>query len=67
MHADEVDIDAELVGRLVAAQFPQLSDLPISAVQSTGTVNAIYRLGEHLYVRFPRLQSWVRCGSMPIC
>jgi aminoglycoside phosphotransferase (APT) family kinase protein len=60
MHADEVDIDAELVRRLVAAQFPHLSDLPITAVQSTGTVNAIYRLGDHLCARMPRVQSWVK-------
>jgi aminoglycoside phosphotransferase (APT) family kinase protein len=60
MHDGEVDIDAELVGRLVAAQFPQLTDLPISAVQSTGTVNAIYRLGDHLYARLPLVQEWAR-------
>ena len=60
MHADEVDIDAELVGRLVAKQFPQWADLSISAVRSTGTVNAIYRLGEQLYVRLPRLASWAQ-------
>jgi hypothetical protein len=28
MHDDEVDIDAGLVGRLVAEQFPHLADLP---------------------------------------
>ena len=60
MHVDEVDIDAELVGRLVAAQFPRLTDLPIRAVQSTGTVNAIYRLGDHLYARLPRVRKWAR-------
>lgn len=60
MHDGEVDIDAELVGRLLAEQFPQLADLPVSAVQSTGTVNAIYRLGDHLYARLPRVQTWAR-------
>ena len=59
MHDGEVDIDAGLVGRLVAAQFPGLGGLPVRAVQSTGTVNAIYRLGDHLYARLPRLPSWV--------
>ena len=49
MHEEEVDIDEELVARLVAAQFPRLAGLPIRAVQSTGTVNAIYRLGDDLY------------------
>jgi aminoglycoside phosphotransferase (APT) family kinase protein len=60
MHDGEVDIDAELVGRLLAAQFPQLSDLPIRAVLATGTVNAIYRLGDHLCARLPRVRSWAR-------
>jgi len=43
MHADEVDIDASLVGRLLAAQFPQWANLPIDPVRSAGTDNAIYR------------------------
>ena len=60
MHQDEVDIDAELVGRLVAEQFPELADLPISAFRSTGTVNAIYRIGGHLYARLPRLKQWAQ-------
>jgi aminoglycoside phosphotransferase (APT) family kinase protein len=60
MHVDEVEIDAELVGRLVAAQFPRLTNLPIRAVVSTGTVNAIYRLGDHLCARLPRMQSWAK-------
>jgi aminoglycoside phosphotransferase (APT) family kinase protein len=60
LHVDEVDIDADLVGRLVAAQFPRLAGLPISAVQSTGTVNAIYRLGDDLYARLPRVQKWAQ-------
>ncbi len=59
MHADEVNIDAGLVDRLVAAQFPRLSGLPIRKVESTGTVNAIYRLGPDLYARLPRLQRMV--------
>jgi aminoglycoside phosphotransferase (APT) family kinase protein len=58
MHADEVDIDAQLVGQLVAEQFPRWADLSISVVRSTGTVNAIYRLGDQLCVRLPRLASW---------
>jgi aminoglycoside phosphotransferase (APT) family kinase protein len=60
MHADEVDIDAQLVGRLMAEQFPWWAELPINSVPSTGTVNAIFRLGEHLYARLSRLETWVR-------
>jgi aminoglycoside phosphotransferase (APT) family kinase protein len=60
MHDGEVDLDAGLVGRLVAAQFPGLDGLPVRAVRSTGTVNAIFRLGDHLYARLPRLPRYAR-------
>jgi aminoglycoside phosphotransferase (APT) family kinase protein len=60
MHDDELDIDAGLVRRLVAEQFPDLIDLPVRAVQSTGTVNAIYRLGNDLCVRLPRVPRYAR-------
>jgi aminoglycoside phosphotransferase (APT) family kinase protein len=58
MHADEVDIDADVVRRLVIAQHPQWADLEIEPVTSTGTVNAIWRLGADMYVRLPRIESW---------
>lgn len=54
MHADEVDTDVALVGRLLAAQFPQWADLAIEPVHSDGTDNAIYRLGDDMAVRLPR-------------
>ena len=60
MHAGEADIDAALVGRLIAEQFPQWAGLPISAFSSMGTVNAIYRVGDHLYARLPRVEEWAR-------
>jgi aminoglycoside phosphotransferase (APT) family kinase protein len=56
MHADEVDTDVSLVRRLLAAQFPQWADLPIEPVPSAGTDNAIYRLGDDMAVRLPRIQ-----------
>lgn len=60
MHDGEIDIDAELVRRLLAAQFPHLAGLPIWPVRSTGTVNAIYRIGDDLYARLPRLAAWAQ-------
>lgn len=60
MHEGEIDINEELVERLVASQLPQFADLPICAMQSTGTVNAIYRLGDHFYARFPLVESWAQ-------
>jgi aminoglycoside phosphotransferase (APT) family kinase protein len=58
MHAGEVPIDAELVGCLISEQFPRWAGLPISAVPSTGTVNTIYRIGDRLCARLPRVQEW---------
>lgn len=56
MHPDEVDTDASLVRRLLAAQFPHWADLPIERVRSGGTDNAIYRLGDDMAVRLPRIE-----------
>jgi aminoglycoside phosphotransferase (APT) family kinase protein len=50
-------IDADLVRRLVAGQFPPWADLPIAPVASAGTDNALFRLGEAMCVRLPR-QDW---------
>jgi aminoglycoside phosphotransferase (APT) family kinase protein len=58
MHPDELAVDAALVARLVAAQFPAWAALPVRRVRSTGTVNAIFRLGEELYARLPLLPHW---------
>ena len=55
MHADEIDIDTRLVGRLLAGQFPQWADLPIEPVPSAGTDNALYQLGDDMVVRLPRI------------
>jgi aminoglycoside phosphotransferase (APT) family kinase protein len=55
MHADEVDTDAALVRRLLLGQFPQWADLPIEAVPSAGTDHALYRLGDEMSVRLPRI------------
>ena len=55
MHADEVDTDVSLVGRLIAAQFPHWSDLSIESVRFRGTDNALYRLGDRMVVRLPRI------------
>ncbi len=55
MHADEVETDVSLVRRLLTAQFPQWADLRIEPVASAGTDNAIYRLGEVMAVRLPRV------------
>lgn len=54
MNPDEIDIDRPTVVRLIAKQFPQWAGLPITAVRSAGTDNAIFRLGDDMAVRLPR-------------
>ncbi|MET9019623.1 aminoglycoside phosphotransferase family protein [Actinopolymorpha sp. NPDC004070] len=53
IYADQADIDTPLVRELVASQFPQWAALPLEPVDSSGLVNAIYRLGSDLSVRLP--------------
>ena len=55
MHAEEVPVGAALVRSLIAAQFPHWSHLDLEPIPSTGTDNAIYRLGGAMGVRLPRI------------
>lgn len=52
-------IDTSLVRRLLAAQFPQYAELPLSPVPLSGMDNATFRLGDDLSVRLPRYPRWV--------
>lgn len=56
MHDNELDIDASLVRRLLGLQFPNWAHLPLKAVRSSGTHNALYRLGSDMVVRLPRIR-----------
>jgi len=56
MHVDEVDTDAALVRQLLTDQFPRWASLSIDVVPSWGTDNALYRLGDEMVVRLPRLE-----------
>ena len=55
MHPNEIETDAELVRDLLRAQHPQWADREIERVPSAGTDNAMYRLGEDLAVRLPKI------------
>lgn len=55
MHDGEAFIDAVLAHRLVAAQFPHWAALSVTPVSSFGTDNALFRLGEEMVVRLPRI------------
>ncbi|WP_144715387.1 aminoglycoside phosphotransferase family protein [Curtobacterium pusillum] len=52
-------IDAALVERLVAAQFPRWSGLPVREVDPQGWDNRTYRLGTELSVRLPSAAGYV--------
>lgn len=52
---DEISTDVPLVRRLLAAQFPEWAASPIEPVPSSGTDNALYRLGVDMVVRLPRI------------
>ncbi|GAB2600613.1 aminoglycoside phosphotransferase family protein [Streptomyces capparidis] len=51
-------IDARLVRRLIAAQFPPWRDLPVRPVEVDGWDNRTYRLGDDMTVRLPTAASY---------
>jgi aminoglycoside phosphotransferase (APT) family kinase protein len=53
MHEDQLAVSPEVVRRLVDDQCPQWRRLPVRELRSEGTVNAIFRIGDHLAARFP--------------
>ncbi|MGZ0147575.1 aminoglycoside phosphotransferase family protein [Kribbella sp. WER1] len=52
-------IDAALVRRLIAHQFPQWADLPVTPVAVDGWDNRTYRLGPELTARLPTAAAYV--------
>ncbi|HEV2241072.1 MAG TPA: aminoglycoside phosphotransferase family protein [Streptosporangiaceae bacterium] len=53
MHPGQLAVPAEMVRELVDEQFPAWRSMAIRAVDSPGTVNAIFRVGERFAARFP--------------
>lgn len=53
MHDGQLTVPDEAVRALVDEQFPQWRGLPVRGVESEGTVNAIFRIGDQLAARFP--------------
>jgi aminoglycoside phosphotransferase (APT) family kinase protein len=53
MHSDQLDVPESVVRRLVGGQFPEWRRLQVRPVSTTGTVNAIFRIGDGLAARFP--------------
>ncbi|MEA2506368.1 MAG: hypothetical protein QOH48_986 [Actinomycetota bacterium] len=63
MHVDELEIDEELVGRLLGKQFPEWAERQLRRLEPSGTVDAIFRLGDDLSVRLPRRDGPIEAGS----
>jgi aminoglycoside phosphotransferase (APT) family kinase protein len=63
MHEDELELDETLVRELLAEQFPEWTGLPLRPIEPSGTVNAIFRLGDKLSVRLPRRDGPTEPGS----
>lgn len=59
MHDDEVTLTVGQVRELVADQHPRWRDLPVRALPHRGTDHAMFRLGDDLAVRMPRIE-WAR-------
>lgn len=53
LRPDEAHIDAALVRRLIAAQFPRWANLPVEPVEAGGWDNRTFHLGGHMTVRLP--------------
>ncbi|RWM05725.1 MAG: aminoglycoside phosphotransferase family protein [Mesorhizobium sp.] len=53
MHNPRVDIDTDLVRRLVDAQFPEWRHLPVRPVASGGWDNRTFHLGDEMTARLP--------------
>ncbi len=56
--SSDIAIDTSLVRRLIAAQFPQWTDLPVRPVRHGGWDNRTFRLGDDLAVRLPSAASY---------
>jgi aminoglycoside phosphotransferase (APT) family kinase protein len=54
LHSDDIPVDAELVRGLVGRAMPALADAPVRRLASSGSTNALFRVGEELLVRLPR-------------
>ncbi|WP_344655457.1 aminoglycoside phosphotransferase family protein [Catenulispora subtropica] len=53
MHDGELAVTVETVRELVDGQFPDWRGLAVRRVDASGTVNAIFRIGDELTARFP--------------
>ncbi|RNG12011.1 aminoglycoside phosphotransferase family protein [Streptomyces botrytidirepellens] len=55
---DRKPVGAAVAGRLIAAQFPQWSDLEVRPVDAQGWDNCTFRLGDEMLVRLPTAEEY---------
>jgi aminoglycoside phosphotransferase (APT) family kinase protein len=65
IHENEFEINESLVQNLLKSQCPNWANLPLKAILSSGTDNALFRLGTEYVVRLPRIE-WAP-GSINKC
>jgi aminoglycoside phosphotransferase (APT) family kinase protein len=53
MHENQLTVSPEVARSLIDRQFPQWRGLPVRPAAGTGTVNAIFRIGDRYAARFP--------------
>ena len=54
LHDDELDVDEQLVRRLLSTLSAAYAGLPLRRFEASGSSNALFRLGDELLVRVPR-------------
>jgi aminoglycoside phosphotransferase (APT) family kinase protein len=57
----------DLARNLIAEQFPEFSDLPITDVEKQGHDNRTYRLGDHMLIRMPTAADYALKAVLSQC
>lgn len=57
-NTQNLQIDVELVKRLITSQFPEWQDLPIKAVAESGWDNRTFHLGNEMVIRLPSKEEY---------
>lgn len=57
MHQDDLPVTDAMIQQLLEEHTPQWANLPLARVTSSGTDNALYRIGDELVLRIPRRKS----------
>lgn len=64
MHSDQIDVSLSLASGLIQSQFPQFRGEKIVALETAGTVNAIFRIGTTHVARLPlRMADSTECAK----